>query len=143
MASKTGLWEWMARIKQWSPCVELSILRIFPSQDKRRQVVSLLRSVQGPIQAEPDCAACRICEEVGQEGAILYLEGWRSREQFERHVRSNLYRNVLEAMELSRIQPEIEFHRVLESRGMEVLEALRAAREQEAPTSLGLLDGKK
>ncbi len=116
--------------------MELTILRVFPTQDKRRQVLSLLLSVQGPIQAEPGCAACRICEEEGHDGPILYLECWHSQAQFERHVRSDRYRRILEAMELSRIQPEIEFHRVSETRGIEVVEGLRASSGQETEVSV-------
>ena len=112
--------------------MELSTLRIFPTREKRRQVLGLLRSVQGPTQAEPHCLACRIYEEDGYQEAILYLEWWDSEERFEGHVTSDLYRRVLEAMELSRIPPEMSFHRVAETRGMELIEALRGSKEHDA-----------
>ena len=100
-------------------------MRIFPPRQQRRQVLSVLRSVQGPTQIRPGCRCCRIYEEDGYEEAILYMECWDSEEEFERHIRSEMYRRVLEAMELSRMPPEVQFHRVAETKGMDLVGALR------------------
>ena len=106
--------------------VELTVLRIFPTREQRRQVMSVLRSVQGPMQAKAHCLCCGLFEEDGVEEAILYMECWDSREEFERHVRSELYRRVLGAMEMSRVAPELRFHHVATTSGMELVEALRS-----------------
>jgi quinol monooxygenase YgiN len=53
------------------------------------------------------------------------MECWDSEEDFERHIRSDMYRRVLEAMELSGRPPELKVHRITESRGIELIGALR------------------
>ena len=105
--------------------MELTTLRIFPSREQRRHVLSVLRSVQGPTAIKPGCRCCRIYEEDGHDEAILYMECWDSEEDFERHIRSDMYRRVLEAMELSGRPPELKVHRITESRGIELIGALR------------------
>ena len=57
--------------------------------------------------------------------AILYMERWDSEQDFERHVRSDLYRRILAAVEFSCKPPEIVFDYVNVSKGMELIEALR------------------
>lgn len=105
--------------------VVISTLRIFPSRDERRQLLAILRSVQGPTLAQPHCQSCRVYEEDGFEHAILYIERWDSEAEFERHVRSELYRRILAAVEVSHKQPEISFDYVSHTRGMDLIEALR------------------
>lgn len=106
--------------------MELTTLRIFPSHEQRRHVLSLLRSIQGHTSVKLGCRYCRICEEDGPDEAILHMECWDCEEEFERHIRSDMYRRVLEAMELSRIPPELKFHRITESRGLELVGTLRS-----------------
>src|SRR5215813_13115917 len=101
------------------------MLRLFPSRDERRHLLTILRSVQGPIQAQPHCRSCRIYEEDGFEQSVLYLERWDSGPDFERHVRSELYRRILAAVELSSKPPEITFDYASGTKGMELIEALR------------------
>jgi quinol monooxygenase YgiN len=101
-------------------------LRLFPAREQRRHVLGVLRSVQGPTQAQPDCLSCRIFEEDGYEEAILYIEKWDSEPALHRHIRSELYRRILSALELSRIPPEIQFHYVSETKGIDLIESLRA-----------------
>lgn len=113
-------------------CVVLSILRLFPSRERRRQVLGILRSMQGPTQAQPHCLNCRLYEEDGYEEGILYVEQWDSEPELQRHIRSEAYRRVLEAVELSRSSPEIQFHIVSETKGIEMIEGLRGEGQPEA-----------
>ncbi len=109
--------------------VVISTLRVFPSRDERRHVLAILRSVQGPTQAQPHCLSCRVYEEEGLEESVLYMERWDSEEDFERHVRSELYRRILAALEFSRKPPEVTFDFVSSTRGMDLIESLRVERE--------------
>jgi quinol monooxygenase YgiN len=106
--------------------VVLSLLRLFPSREQRRQVLGILRSVQGPTQAQPHCLDCQVYEEDNCEGAVLFLERWDSEPELQRHVRSELYRRILEAVELSRSSPEVSFYSVSAARGLEWVETLRS-----------------
>ena len=103
----------------------IATIRLTPRPAHRREVMELLQSVQGPALAQVDCLECRICEEVGRHGAICYHEHWNSEAGLQAHIRSALYRNLLVALELSSRTPEIHFHSVASTRGMEFIETLR------------------
>jgi quinol monooxygenase YgiN len=105
----------------------LGTLRIFPPPSRRRDVLELLRSVQGPVAAEPGCVAIRIYEEEGEEPAIVLVEQWESRTALESHLGSDAYRLILGAIDLSSVPPEIRFDSVTESEGMELIERIRTS----------------
>ena len=103
----------------------LSKFRLFPAPEKRRQVLAALRSVQGPTQAEPSCAASQVYEEDGPDSAILYVEEWNSESEFRDHVRSELYRRVLAAIDLSKSAPEVCIYSVSNVQGLELVQQIR------------------
>jgi hypothetical protein len=102
----------------------ISTLRLFPSREQRRHVLSALRAVQGPTRSLSHCL-CQLWEEDGQE-AILYMQQWDSEEELNEHIRSDLYGRILGIAELSRIPPEFNFHYVEKSRQLDLIEALRS-----------------
>jgi quinol monooxygenase YgiN len=99
-------------------------LRILPPPDRRAEVLEILRSVQGPVLAQPGCAACHIYEEQGAEAVVL-VEMWESQAALETHIRSEAYRRVLGAIELSGGPPEVRFDHVSATEGMELIERSR------------------
>ena len=103
----------------------LSKLRLFPAPQDRRQVLAALRSVVGPTQAEPSCSAAQVYEEDGPEAAILYVEEWGSESEFRDHVRSELYRRILAAIDLSKSAPEVCFYTVSNVQGLELVRQIR------------------
>ena len=94
-------------------------LRIVPLPDRRGEVLEILRTVQGPVRAEPGCAGCDIYDEQGTEGAIVLVERWETEAALDAHIRSEAYRRVLGAIELSGAAPEVRFDHVSVSEGME------------------------
>jgi quinol monooxygenase YgiN len=58
------------------------------------------------------------------------MERWDSQPEFERHIRSELYRRILAALDFSRKPPEVVFDFVTASKGMELIEDLRREPEQ-------------
>ena len=93
--------------------------------ERRRETLATLRSVQGPTQAEPSCSASQVYEEDGPEQAILYVEEWKSESEFRDHVRSDLYRRILAAIDLSRSAPEVRFYDVSTVQGLELVQQMR------------------
>lgn len=102
-----------------------SVIRIEPVPEKRKEILCIFRSIKGPVLAKSGCLDCIICEEDGDEGAILFMEQWQTWEDFTRHIRSEIYSKILEAMELSRQMPNISFYEVSAIMGMELLSAVR------------------
>jgi quinol monooxygenase YgiN len=105
----------------------LSFVKINPLPGKQQVVVDILRSVIGQTRVKSGCMDCAFYTDQGEGQTILYFEQWQSREPLDRHIRSELYFRVLSAMELANEQPEIYFHEVSETRGLEYIEALRTA----------------
>jgi len=56
---------------------------------------------------------------------IVYLEQWRTWEAFMRHLRSETYAKILEAIELSREMPSVTYFEVSSIKGMDLLNAVR------------------
>ena len=105
-------------------------LRIHPSPDRRGDVLEVLRSVQGPVLAQPGCAAFCIYEEQDPDGAVVLIERWESEAALQAHLRSEGFRRILGAIELSDRPPEIWFDHVSASEGMELIERSRSPQPQ-------------
>jgi len=56
---------------------------------------------------------------------VRLTEQWESEEALHEHIRSDLYRHLLAAMELSKQPPEVMFHYFSETKGFELVEELR------------------
>ncbi|MRR57277.1 MAG: antibiotic biosynthesis monooxygenase [Deltaproteobacteria bacterium] len=104
----------------------LSIVQIDPLPEKRDEILQILCSIQEPVQAISSCLDCRVCQEERGEGMIVYLEQWQSWEAFMRHLRSETYAKILEAIELSREMPKVTFFEVSTIKGMDLLNAVRS-----------------
>jgi quinol monooxygenase YgiN len=100
-------------------------LRILPAPERRDQVLEVFRAIQGPALAQPGCIACHIYEEQGPEPAVVLVERWESQEALEAHVRSEIYRRILGAIELSGGPPEVQFDYVSATNGMDLIERSR------------------
>ena len=103
----------------------IGTVKILPPPDRRAAVLEVLRSVQGPMRAQPGCVACDIYEEQGPEPAVVFVERWGTDAALAAHLRSDMYRRILGAIELSSDKPEIRFEHVSASEGMELIERLR------------------
>jgi quinol monooxygenase YgiN len=107
-----------------SPVI-ISTFKIAPQAKQRPEVLEILKSIQGPVSAQPDCLACDIYTEVGPGGFILFSEQWESEVALHEHIRSEIYLRILSAAELSGRAPEIRFHRVSDTQGLELIRQLR------------------
>jgi quinol monooxygenase YgiN len=122
-------------------CMVVGTLRIPLSPGRRTEVLEILRSIQGPVLAQPGCAACHIYEEESPEQAVILIERWDSEAALQEHIRSDAYRRILGAIELSTCPPEVCFDYVSSSEGMELIERLRNLGGTDA--SPGLLQPKR
>jgi len=100
-------------------------MKFFVSVEHRVEAVELLRSIQARLQLSTDHLGSCIEEREHPCPHILYAEQWKSEEALYEHIRSSAYRRVLAAIELSSRAPEVIFHFVSHSKGMELIQALR------------------
>ncbi len=102
-----------------------SFITIYAQPGEEAKVLDLLDSMHGLTATNPGCDGCHVLVDRGGPQTLRYLERWHSRESFEEHLRSPAYSRVLEAMELSRIPPEVEFVQGERFGGLEVIGQVR------------------
>jgi quinol monooxygenase YgiN len=120
----------LARIRQLPVRVIMGTVRFLPPPDRRADVLEILRSIQGSVRTQPGCVAFDIYAEQGPESAVLLIERWDTEAALEAHLRSEIYRSILGAIELSDERPEIRFEHVSASRGMELIERMRSTHSE-------------
>jgi quinol monooxygenase YgiN len=72
------------------------------------------------------CRKCDLYQDVENPEAITLVEEWESQADLDLRLRSEDYRAVLAAIELSREQPVIHFDTVIRRAGLEMIVAARA-----------------
>jgi quinol monooxygenase YgiN len=107
----------------------MAMFKLIPCREKRQEVIGILNRIESETQFLFGCAGCSVFEQAPPGQAILYLETWVSEEELRRHVQSDLYRWALAAMELASEPPEICFHRISDTRGLDMVESLRGSRQ--------------
>ena len=106
----------------------IGTLRFLPHSSRRLEVLEILRYLQGPVQTENGCESFRIYEVHGPEPGIVLVERWGSEEALESHIRSDAFRSIVVALELSRNPPEVRFDRVSANEEEELIERVRLGR---------------
>jgi quinol monooxygenase YgiN len=114
--------------------VVFSIIKLFPAAKQQAQVVEILKSVKDLIRPSYGCLGCWLSEDDFLHNHIQYVEQWDSEEALHNHIRSDLYRRVLAAMELSKQPPEVSFHFASEKKGFELIEAVRPHAKRQQPS---------
>jgi quinol monooxygenase YgiN len=114
----------------------ITLLRVAASPNKQEAVLEILRSVIDLTWGLPGCMGCVCYEEPKKEGSVLYMEQWESKEDLYRHIQSDLYLRLISVMEMAVEAPEIRFHEVSKSMGMELIETLRTDLHFSAPLQM-------
>jgi len=104
----------------------ISTLRIFTTPKSRSEVLGMLTAQVGPTRVQPGCLGCDLYRDVEDPGAITLVEEWESQAALDLRLRSEDYRSVLAAIELSREHPVIHFDTVIRRAGLEVVASARA-----------------
>jgi quinol monooxygenase YgiN len=103
----------------------ISTLRIVTAPKSRAEVVRTLVGQLGPTGVQLGCRKCHLYQDVENPEVITLVEEWESQGDLSAHLRSEDYRAVLGAIELSREQPEIHFDTVIRRAGLEVVASAR------------------
>jgi quinol monooxygenase YgiN len=111
----------------------LSCIELVPAQDKRRQMLEILQFAENGVRRNPGCTWCGIYESHDPDSAILYLEQWESERDLRTYVRSKAYLPILNAIDMAREQPKVNFYDVGSTRSMELIELLRAPQTGDEP----------
>lgn len=115
--------------------VVFSIIRLFPGPKHKAEVIELLHSVRDLSRPSPGCVGCWLSEEDFLHNHVRYSEQWESEKTLHDHIRSDLYRRVLAAMELSRQEPEVRFYYCSATKGLELIEGVRRESKLREPAA--------
>jgi quinol monooxygenase YgiN len=88
------------------------------------EAVQVLRSLVGPVRAEPGCSATRLMRDVDEGNVLTFVEEWRNAEDFERHLRAIAFRRILAVMELAAGAPIVEIDEISSRRGFDLIEQI-------------------
>ena len=105
-------------------------LRIVAPAERRDEIVQTFRSLIGPTEVKGGCLGCRFYQDVSDKNVLTYLEEWQTQEDLERHLRSDQYRKLLALIDLSTAPPELRFHTISETSGIEYLATVRTLEDQ-------------
>lgn len=88
------------------------------------EAAATLRSLVGPVRAEPGCSATRVQQDTDGSCGLTWVSEWRSGEDFERHLQSPAFRQIVAVIEMSDGPPEVEIDDVNSRRGFELIEEI-------------------
>ncbi len=95
----------------------ISTLRIVTASRSRAEVIRTLAAQLGPTRVQPGCRKCDLYQDVESPEAITLVEEWESQADLDPRLRSEDYRAVLAAIELSQEPPVIHFDTVTRRSG--------------------------
>jgi len=85
------------------------------------EAARVLRSLVGPVRAEPGCSATRLLRGMDDRYTLTWIEEWRCADDFERHLRSMAFRRMIAVMELAAGEPVVEIDDVSSRRGFDLV----------------------
>ena len=100
-------------------------LKVVLPAEKRAEALRIVRSLLGPVSAAPGCLSCGSYTDAQNENVLCYVEDWETEQDLQRHILSDDYRKFLALVDLSSQPPELKFHKVSETFGMEYLSRVR------------------
>lgn len=103
----------------------VSTLQIVVPARKREEALEILRMYWGPTCHQPGCISCQGFQGLDNKNNFILIEKWISQAYLDHHLSSSEYKKVLALMDISSEPPEIKFHTVWNSAGIELVEKLR------------------
>ena len=100
----------------------------------RAELLDTLRATLEPTRVMPGCLSCHFCQDIEDKNSFRLLAGWETEEDLSRYMGTREFGALLVATDLLEKQPEIRFHRVAESAGIEAVGTVRS-------TSTPLVEG--
>jgi quinol monooxygenase YgiN len=93
-------------------CMILVIIRMKVLTEKRKELSQTIASLIGSIRTEKGCRRCDFCRSMEDENELSLLEEWDTRENLDRHLKSERFRVLRGAMNLLQEPYEMMFHTV-------------------------------
>jgi quinol monooxygenase YgiN len=105
--------------------MQIATLRIKVPRGQRQNFLDAARRVVGPTAVQSGCISCRLYQDLNDPDAVILVEEWETREEFDNHLKSREYRIVLSLVDMSTEPPEFKICAISQTEGLEALEAVR------------------
>jgi quinol monooxygenase YgiN len=90
----------------------LVIIRMKVLAENRKELSQTIISLIGPLRTEKGCRRCDFCRSMEDEKELYILEEWDTREDLNRHLKSERFRILRGAMNLLQEPYEMIIHSV-------------------------------
>jgi quinol monooxygenase YgiN len=81
--------------------------------------------ILGPLAEQtritPGCLECYLYRDMQEDRVLLFEQWWESEADLDRHLRSELYQQVILVMELAQEFPSVRFSDISQTTGMETI----------------------
>ena len=104
--------------------VRLTVTLVAPHAGARL-LLDAFRSLMGPTRLEPGCLGCLVWEEIEDDSTLRYTEEWATEADMRRRLLSDRFTSLLAVLEAAREPPEVQFHFVTMTRGLEYVAEIR------------------
>jgi quinol monooxygenase YgiN len=114
-------------------------LRMAFAAELREDALLVLRSLVGPVRAQPGCTQTLLMRDEQDDATVTWVSRWDDRADLDRHLRSDHFRRILAVMELAVERPDIVFECSSDLRGLDLIhEVLGGADDPRTPRSTNL-----
>jgi quinol monooxygenase YgiN len=96
-------------------------MQIVVADEMRSALQSTLGSLLGPTRVTPGCLGAHLYSEIDKHAALLLIEEWETREQFDFNLDKDKLNTIVAAIELSSEAPVVRIDTVERMEGVETL----------------------
>lgn len=96
-------------------------LRMRFASDKLAQAREILCAIVERTRVHPGCIGCDVYQDLLDPVVLMFEEWWASRDDLNKHLRSEAYRRVILVMELAAEYPFVRFSEITKTTGMETI----------------------
>ena len=96
--------------------------------EKHLELTQTLLSMIEPAEKEAGCLSYAVFCDIEDKNRFSLLEEWKTREDLDRHIKSNRFGVLLGSKSLLCEPPKIQINTVSQSEGMEAIDAVRNKR---------------
>ena len=107
------------------------IMNVLP--EKQKEVMQTLLSMIEPPGKESGYLSYGIFCDIEDKNVFNLISEWKTRQDLDHHIRSDLFSVLLGTKSLLCEPPQIEIHTVSRSEGMEAIDAVRLKRTRHIP----------
>jgi quinol monooxygenase YgiN len=101
------------------------MIRVRLPASRMKEAMAMLRPLVESTKTVPGCVACALHRDVLEDTVLLFYDLWSDEGDFQRHLRSEEYRNLLLVMEMAKEVPEVRFDVISHTSGLEAIERAR------------------